>query len=258
MDHHQPYFRRTLGALSLLLITLPQAIRAQEPALKPTLPSPQRHGLNESLSSTLTPAPQLSLPLTETHLPLPLLTPATPPPFHRPALLQLSLGFPIPISLGANLPLHQSLDLGITATHLPLPFIKSGTLITTALDTVLKWHPMDFKFFIFGGMGAQYFSFHTSVNLGRFSESTGPEQGRVSLTRIYTSVGVGMTWISSPRISLESDLGIQIPILKSGKISFDTTSEAKSSLEEASRDALSYYAGFILPRVTLLRFGIKI
>lgn len=245
MDHHESYFSKTVVGLVLLLAQISYTSHASPTLSEPTQTGPAPNQQIHADTKERTESPSI----------IDFKTSEDPP---RKRFIHMGLGFPMLLELGLITFPFKKIDLDLSATYLPLPFIGSGTLLIRGIECTLQWHPTQQRFFLLTGLGFQNFQFNASINLGKFSDTPGPENGSVTLSRLYVPVGIGIQWIYSDRFYLESDIGIQLPILKSGKISFDSSSATKDSLEEASKDALSYYAGFILPRVTFIRFGIRI
>ena len=270
MDHHQSYLCKTLiriphltSLICLFSILAHTALALEAPSKPLGVASPEPTTPPPSSTTSSTPDPQSAArshsPPTDSSLLQVRRQPDNQPkdPLQSP-VIHLGLGAPMLLSLGATLFPSHTLDLNLTASYLPIPVSKSGTLIILGSECALQWHPLGTRLFLLTGLGFLSFSYRTTLNLGKFSDTAGPERGTVSLSRLYAPLGFGIQWLSSQKLYLESDIGIQIPIFKSGGVNFESSSQAKTSLEEASRDVLQYYAGFILPRVTFIRFGIRI
>lgn len=181
--------------------------------------------------------------------------PRTSPETQRKYFPTVSFGLPVPMNVGAYYTLNSMFKLLLTAGYAPVPFLLNGSYRAGNLEMQGLWHPFEGPLFFSSGLGYQTLQYHTTLSLGSLSGDLGPVPSTAMLNCFYASVNVGYLWKISSRLSLGADLGITIPLISNGGLVVDSSSNAGSSLQSASQNALGYFATYVLPRITLIRLG---
>ncbi len=167
----------------------------------------------------------------------------------------LTLGVPVPISIGLNYLLSPHFSAMVAAGHAPIPFLLNGALAAGHVEFIGRWHPFKGVFFVWASLGYQSITYTTSLNLGTLSVDSNPVRATLALNSIYFALGPGFLWRPASKFFLGFDLGVQIPIIPMGGISVPGDSTAGDSLERSATDAMSHFAGYALPRIALVRAG---
>ena len=173
-----------------------------------------------------------------------------------------TLGAPSPFELGYQRRLNERALGELGAGYLYLPAGQGQALQLIQTEVRLRTEPWTShpRFQAGGSLGFFQISFSSSRLLKSVASEL-PSESSASLTlrQIYAGPWVGWQWYRSERLSLSSELGLQIPLWAQGGISIDdptadeATQNMERSLERASPRPFSYLAGKLLPRLSLIR-----
>lgn len=142
------------------------------------------------------------------------------------------------------------------------PIFGSGRgILSYGIEVGARVAPIKPWWIFFVGIG--YRSLSYEANLSQFTIEG--EQVATSATlrvgAVYLTLGTGVRFGVSDRISLGTDIGVQIPMIPVGSMNLENaaTGEDSSSSETLSVDPVSarFISGLIIPQLTLLRMTYK-
>jgi hypothetical protein len=173
----------------------------------------------------------------------------------KPYYPMLTIGVPVPIALGLNWKINSEWSTLLNAGYAPIPFILNGAMSAGHIEWVGRWHFLSGSTFLWAALGYQSVHFSTRLNLGTLSVDPRPVEATLYLKSFYIALGPGYMWKLSDHLYLGFNVGIQIPLMATGGIDVKEDNSAGNSLENSAQDAMSYFAGYAIPRISLLQLG---
>ncbi len=148
-------------------------------------------------------------------------------------------------------------DLGYV--KFPIPN-KQTTVDLFNVQAGARWFPFASWLFFYGSFGYRNFNISTDVSSFKVEDETIASSGTINLPAFYFAPGMGMIFELSESLSIGFDLGLQLPLISSGTLSFNDAATGENSnnsdqLKVNSGNAMGRISGLILPELTLCRLS---
>jgi len=169
----------------------------------------------------------------------------------------VSLGLPVPASLGVEYIANPELSIFLDLGYCPLPILNLYQIGYSAghFELWAKWHPWSGSFFVGNIMGYQSILVRKDISMGSLAPDPGPVDTTVNLNSFYLGLGFGWIWKIGSHFYLGVDMGVQVPFVANGGVVINSASAASQDFQSAAMDAAGYFSYYVLPRVNLLRMG---
>lgn len=179
----------------------------------------------------------------------------------------LGVSFPELLQLGVRtrcqqecLPMLQDLEFHLSGGGMLYPWVRSDrSFEVLGVQAGTRWFPGQSSFFLLMDLGYRHVGVAADLSFLQIEGETVASSTSVSFSTLYVKPGFGVSFSLGQSWRFEMELGVQLPWLSSGRMSFlnQATGENSSNsarLQTNSDVAMSRIAGLILPQVTLARF----
>lgn len=173
---------------------------------------------------------------------------------------ELAIALPQPLQIGLEAHYDPRFRAFADLGYLKLNIGGSSRSVTLYdVHAGARWSPWNRWFFFTGAFGYRRIQLVGDISALKISGESIASTGNADLQTFYFAPGFGFNWDLSRKLSLNFDLGYQLPLHSYGSLSFEDRSTGENSansprLRVDSDRAMSRVAAIPIPQLTLLRF----